>query len=668
MFETFGGDFLMFSERVTCRINQQATATQRRHDQTVSPFPDAEKRTTQNKKRMEIIMCGIIGFTGYLNATQVLLDGLSALEYRGYDSAGIACFTGSQEISTIKRIGKVARLREAIAPDFLTSCGIGHTRWATHGGVSQENAHPHTCGKVTLIHNGIIENYLSLREELLLTGRTPVSQTDTEIAAMLIDSLYTGNAAEAITAAVHRLDGAYAFCILFSDQPDHIYCIRRGSPLVACSTEAGSIIASDMVALLRYSKDYFVLQENQIACLTKDGISLTDLNGTLVTPEYLSVTWDISSAQKNGFKHYMEKEIHEQPEALARTITPRIIKHKQGNEFFALPDFTADDIPDSLFSGLQRIIITACGTAMHAGMMGKILFEQLLRIPVTVDIASEFRYQDPILNENTLVITVSQSGETADTLAALRLAQKYGAHTLSIVNVKGSSLARESDYVLYTHAGPEIAVASTKAYTAQLSAFYMLAFRASYSLGRCTMAEAAQYTGQLQAVIPAIRQILDQKEVFEEISRQLVKASDLFFIGRGLDYALSCEGSIKLKEISYIHSEAYAAGELKHGTLSLITEDVPIIALATQQDVLSKMVSNIKEVRARGAYVILITSKKAVIEENLYDSRIDLPETADLFAPFPAAVILQMIAYYTSFLRGLDVDQPRHLAKSVTVE
>lgn len=621
-------------------------------------------------------MCGIIGFTGYLNAAQVLLNGLSELEYRGYDSAGIACFTGgklagkadNQEITTIKTVGKVAQLKKCIPADFTASCGIGHTRWATHGGVSPENAHPHTCGRVTLIHNGIIENYLSLRDELKTTGRTPVSQTDSEISAMLIDSLYTGDAIDAITGAVSRLEGAYAFCILFSDQPDKIYCIRKGSPLVACSTDSGSIIASDMVALLRYSKDYFVLQENQIACLTRDAITVTNLDGSPAAPEILSVTWDISSAQKNGFKHYMEKEIHEQPESLSRTITPRLVKYQEQNTLYSLPDFSTDAIPDMLFQGLSRIIITACGTAMHAGMMGKILFERLLRIPVTVDIASEFRYEHPILDSAVLVITVSQSGETADTLAALRLAKECGARTLSIVNVKGSSIARESDHVLYTHAGPEIAVASTKAYTAQLAAFYLIAFRAAYSAGRLSIQECAAMTEQLAGVIPAIRKVLEQKEKMEEISRYLVKATDLFFIGRNMDYALSCEGSIKLKEISYIHSEAYAAGELKHGTLSLITEDIPVIALATQHDVLSKMVSNIKEVRARGAFVILVTGPDTVIEDALYDFRIDLPRTEDLFAPFPAAVVLQLIAYYTSFQRGLDVDQPRHLAKSVTVE
>ncbi len=613
-------------------------------------------------------MCGIIGFTGHLNSAEVLLQGLGELEYRGYDSAGIACFT-DQGIKVMKAVGKVASLKEAVPNDFYATCGIGHTRWATHGGVSEVNAHPHRFGKVTLIHNGIIENYHELENELAKTGRYPVSQTDTEIAAMLLDSLYDGDAYLTIKKAVKRLEGAYAFLIMFEDQPEVIYCIRKGSPLVACQTEQGSVIASDMVALLRYSKDYFVLPEYEIAKMTKTSITVTTLEGELVAPEMLSVTWDTSAAQKNGFKHYMKKEIFEHPEAILRTISPRIHKTstKDGHELI-LPDFSADSIQDSIFDGVNRIIITACGTAMHAGLMGKVLFERLLRIPVTVDIASEFRYQDPIMDSNTLVITVSQSGETADTLAALRLAKNAGAKTLSIVNVKGSSIARESDYVFYTHAGPEIAVASTKAYTAQLSAFYMLAFRFAYYKGRLTETEVSNYMHSLLGTVPAIEEVLKQTEYIKGISKSLVTAENLFFIGRGMDSALACEGSIKLKEITYIHSEAYAAGELKHGTLSLITENVPVIALATQSDVLSKMISNIKEVRARGAKVICITTEDAKIESNIYDSKIVIPSIDDVFAPFAAAVVLQLIAYYTSAARGLDVDQPRNLAKSVTVE
>lgn len=609
-------------------------------------------------------MCGIIGFSGYLDAKEELIKGLAELEYRGYDSAGIACFTESG-IEVVKAVGKVAGLENKLPARLESACGIGHTRWATHGGVSEVNAHPHTCGSVTLIHNGIIENYHQLSGELEKTGRKPASQTDTEIAAMLLDYLYKGDALEALREATKRLEGAYAFCIMFADQKDVIYCIRKGSPLVCCSSEEGSVVASDMVALLRYSKEYFVLPEYQVAKVTKNAITVTDLNGKVVSPVMLSVNWDMSAAQKNGFKHYMLKEIHEQPEAINKTIAPRI---ERGD--YILPDFSKDGISDQIFLDTNRIVIAACGTAMHAGMMGRILMERLLRVSVNVEIASEFRYADPILDEKSLVILVSQSGETADTLAALRLAKEKGAKTLSIVNVKGSSIARESDYVLYTHAGPEIAVASTKAYTAQLTAIYLLAFRFAYVLGKLTKEQVSEYMEGLCAVGELMERVLEQKDRMKEISKRLTPAQDLFFIGRSLDYALSCEGSIKLKEITYIHSEAYAAGELKHGTLSLITGGVPVIALATQSDVFSKMISNVKEVRARGAMVILITKEdnKEVVESGICDEHLIIPTSDDMFAPFTAAIILQLLAYYTSTYRGLDVDQPRNLAKSVTVE
>lgn len=609
-------------------------------------------------------MCGIIGFTGYADAKKVMIDGLTALEYRGYDSAGIAFFE-ENGIKTLKTIGKVSVLADKVAKERETkasesTCGIGHTRWATHGGVTDTNAHPHTSGKVTLIHNGIIENYRELELRLKETGRIPVSQTDTEIAALLIDSLYDGDAIKTIKNAVELLEGAYAFCIMFADQPDVIYSLRNSSPLVACHTKEGSIIASDMVALIDYSKDYFVVPEMHVVILKRDSISLTDLEGNEVSPRMLHVNWDMTAAKKGGYPHFMLKEIHEQPDSLRNTILPRI-QNK-------LPDFTADNIPDSLFEGISRIIITACGTAMHAGLIGKVMLERLLRFPVTVEIASEFRYQDPIIDKSTLVITISQSGETADTLAALKLAKEYGASTLSIVNVKGSSIARESDYVLYTHAGPEIAVASTKAYTAQVSCLYLLAFRFAYATGKLEKEACIEEMHELLNMIPALEETISQDKTIEEISKQLIEKEDLFFIGRGLDYALSCEGSIKLKEISYIHSEAYAAGELKHGTLSLVTEGIPVVALATQQKVYSKMISNIREVKARNAFVVLITMKGQEAEPSIYDYHITLPEVKDTYAPFLAAIVLQLLAYYTSLHRGLNVDQPRNLAKSVTVE
>lgn len=606
-------------------------------------------------------MCGIIGFTGMLDAKKVLTEGLKELEYRGYDSAGISFFA-ENGIHTIKATGKVSNLCDKVVAesDESTTCGIGHTRWATHGGVSDTNSHPHTAGNVTLIHNGIIENYKELQEELAQKGLHPVSQTDSEIAAMVINEYYTGNPIQAIKSAIKKLEGAYAFCILFADQPDVIYAIRNGSPLVATSCEQGSIVASDMVALIKYSKDYFVLPEHHIARMTKNEIVVTDLEHRVVMPKILHVNWDVAAAKKGGYDYFMLKEIHEQPDSLRNTITPRIVN--------GLPNFQTDNIPDEVFTDINRIVITACGTAMHAGLVGKNMIEKLTRIPVNVEIASEFRYANPIIDEHTLVITISQSGETADTLAALRLAHENGSKTLSIVNVKGSSIARESDFVLYTHAGPEIAVASTKAYTVQLAALYIFAFRFAMIKGKLNDEDAKAYVAKLEHAIEVVEEVLSFDKDLETISQKLKPAEDLFFIGRGLDYALSCEGSIKLKEISYIHSEAYAAGELKHGTISLITDNIPVIALATQENVLPKMISNIREVRSRGAMVILVTNADVQVDASLCDHLIKLPAIDDEFAPFAAAVVLQYIAYYTAVSRGLNVDQPRNLAKSVTVE
>jgi glutamine---fructose-6-phosphate transaminase (isomerizing) len=606
-------------------------------------------------------MCGIIGFTGMLDAKNVLTKGLKELEYRGYDSAGIAYFA-DQKVVTVKTEGKVNCLCEKVKKSKTeeTTCGIGHTRWATHGGVSDTNSHPHTCGKVTLIHNGIIENYDTLEKSLAKKGKSPLSQTDTEIAAMVIDDCYHGNPIKAIKEAMSKLEGAYGFCILFEDQPEIIYAIRNGSPLVAAHTDHGSIIASDIVALIKYTKDYFVLPEHHIARLTKDEITITNLEHQVIEPKMLRVNWDVAAARKGGYDYFMLKEIHEQPDALRQTITPRI---KNG-----LPNFEDDNIPDDVFKNITRIIITACGTAMHAGLVGKTMFEKLTRIPVTVDVASEFRYQDPILDVTTLVITISQSGETADTLAALRLAKEKGSKTLSIVNVKGSSIARESDYVLYTHAGPEIAVASTKAYTVQLAAIYLTAFRFAMVKGLLSDNEVSKLVTLLIDTIDSVEMLLSYDKQIQSISNRLEKVEDLFFIGRGLDYALSCEGSIKLKEISYIHSEAYAAGELKHGTISLIVDNIPVIAIATQKNVYNKMISNIREVRSRGAMVILITNADTQVDASLCDHHIMLPKMDDRFTPFGVSIILQYIAYYTAVVRGLNVDQPRNLAKSVTVE
>ncbi len=609
-------------------------------------------------------MCGITGYTGMLNAKDIIVEGLQALEYRGYDSAGIAFCSSSgssNKTITIKTVGKVSNLASKLASENIdTHCAIGHTRWATHGGVTETNSHPHSCGKVTLIHNGIIENYHELANELAETGRYPVSQTDSEIAAMLIDSLYDGDPHEAIRKASERLIGAYAFCIIFEDRPGSIYSVRCGSPLVAAYCEDGAFVASDIVAIIEHSKDYFVLPEHHIAHLSSEGINVVDYAGNTYECDMLHVSWDIAAAKKGGYEHFMLKEIHEQPDALLNTITPRIINN--------LPDFDEDGVPDSLFTGINRVVITACGTAMHAGMLGKLLIEKYNRIPVSVEIASEFRYGNPILDEHTLVITISQSGETADTLAAVRLSTELGAKTLSVVNVKGSSIARESDYVLYTHAGPEISVASTKAYTVQLSMMYLIAYRMAMATGKLSDSEAASRVKGLLKSIDNMKRVLKYDDELNEISKKIRKVENLFYLGRGVDYAIACEGSLKLKEISYIHSEAYAAGELKHGTISLIVDNVPVIAFATQENVYAKVISNVVEVRSRGAYVILVTSAGKRVDTTLCDHHIILPAMDEEFTPFCTAVILQYLAYFTAVRRGLNVDQPRNLAKSVTVE
>lgn len=605
-------------------------------------------------------MCGIIGYTGPLSARKILLEGLSQLEYRGYDSAGIACVEDGAAVRVTKTTGKVAELKKLCQNDREeTHCGIGHTRWATHGGVTRENAHPHQAGRVTLIHNGIIENYHQLTKEYHLEGKL-VSQTDSEVAAWVLDSLYDGDPKVAIRRFVEQLEGSYGFCILFADRPGEIYAIRRVSPLVAAYTRAGSIIASDLTALIPYTKKYMVVPEEQIVKLTPYQVRVFDLDGRETQPEILEVNWDTDAAMKNGFPHFMLKEIHEQPEALKNTILPRISK--------GMPDFSDDGIPDEVFKQCSQVHIVACGTAMHAGMVARALMEPLLRVPVSVSIASEFRYEDPLIDEKTLTIIISQSGETIDTLAAMRLAKEAGSKTLAVVNVKGSTIARESDFVLYTHAGPEIAVASTKAYSVQLAALYLIICRMAYVRGKMSGEESAAFVKDLLDVIPAMEAMIRRKEEIRQMVRPLVEKPDAFFIGRNLDYAFSLEGALKLKEISYIHADAYAAGELKHGTIALISDGVPVIAIATQERIFAKSISNVREVKARGAYVILITKESAQADENLADVHIHIPDVHDRFTVFPIAVVLQLIAYYASLLKGLDVDQPRNLAKSVTVE
>ena len=605
-------------------------------------------------------MCGIIGFTGSLPAKDILIDGLARLEYRGYDSAGIALLNDDDTLTIRKKAGRVDELRAMCSDrEYTSTCGIGHTRWATHGGVTDINAHPHKCGKVAIIHNGIIENYYDIIREYGLADML-VSETDTEVVAALLDKLYDGDPVKTIKKAVNIISGSFALCIMFADHPGKIYAVRNVSPMVAASSEKGSIIASDLTAIISFSKEYFVVPEYHILTMTEEGIKVEDMKGNVVKPQMLEITWDIEAAQKGGFPHYMLKEIYEQPDSLRNTITPRVVD--------GLPDFTEDGIDDEVFKNCTNITVVACGTAMHAGIVGKAMIEAELKIPVNVEFASEFRYKEPLIDDKTLVIVTSQSGETIDTLEALRLAKRCGSKVLSVVNVKGSTIARESDYVLYTHAGPEIAVASTKAYSVQMAAMYLIGCRIGLVKGIYTEEKARQFIASLLSVIPVIEETLKQADRVKEVANYIKMAPDAFFIGRGIDYTLSLEGALKLKEISYVHAEAYAAGELKHGTIALITENVPVIALATQEAVYGKMISNIREVKARGAYVILISMDDKVDDKTVCDKHIKIPKQDNLFSVFATAVILQLIAYYTSDAKGLDVDKPRNLAKSVTVE
>ncbi len=606
-------------------------------------------------------MCGIIGFTGKLQTADILVNGLEQLEYRGYDSAGIAVNDGTTT-RIVKTTGKVSKLREKVAATkgIEGTCGIGHTRWATHGGVTDVNAHPHVAGKVTLIHNGIIENYKELTVALKEKGYTAISETDTEVAAMLIDSLYNGDPFAALREADKILEGAYGFCVMFEDHPGEIYCMRNASPLVASYTEDGAFIASDMVALLKYTKDYFVVPEEHIVVMTKDGITLYTMDEKVEEPKMLHVDWDTTAAQKGGYDYFMQKEIYDQPEALHNTVLPRI---HNGHA-----DFSADNISDDIFKGINRVVITACGTAWHSGLIGRHLIESMLRIPVTVELSSEFRYMNPILDENTLVIVVTQSGETADSLAALRLANERGAKTISIVNVKGSSIARESDYVLYTHAGPEIAVASTKAFSVQCAGMYLIALKLAEVNHKMTKEEMADFCKKFEAAIDTVPAVLKMDDYIKTISEKIKDTFSAFYLGRSLDYGIACEGCLKLKEISYVNAEAYSAGELKHGTISLITEGVPVIAVATQENVLPKLMANVEEVKARGAHVIMVTDKDMSNYEGIYDDLIQVPNVDDLFGTFGVTVALQLLAYHVTVFRGYDVDQPRNLAKSVTVE
>ena len=605
-------------------------------------------------------MCGIIGYCGPLDAQTVLLNGLTQLEYRGYDSAGIALFDENSKIHFIKKVGKVAALRKVCEEDPIVShCGIGHTRWATHGGVTSENAHPHVAGKVTMIHNGIIENYHALTAKYHLEGKLH-SQTDTEVAAATLNEIYNGDPFSSIREFLRQLEGSYAFCIMFEDRPGEVYAVRNVSPLVAAYTASGAMIASDLTALLPYSKKYFVVPEGKIVQLTAYHASLYELDGTKVEPEILEASWNTDAAMKNGFPHFMMKEIHEQPKVVADTLNSVL---KDG-----VIDLSEVGLSDDEIKNISAIQIVACGSAYHVGMVGQYVLEDLARIPVRVELASEFRYRNPILDKNTLVIVISQSGETADSLAALREAKARGIKTLGIVNVVGSSIAREAENVFYTLAGPEISVATTKAYSTQLIAMYTLAVQFAKIRGQIAEEQYAGYIADMQQIPEKIERILEDKERIQWFAAKQMNAKDVFFVGRGIDYAICMEGSLKMKEISYIHSEAYAAGELKHGTISLIEDGTLVIGVLTQSALFEKTVSNMVECKSRGAYLMGLTTAGNYNIEESADFTVYIPETDEHFATSLAVIPLQLMGYYVSVAKGLDVDKPRNLAKSVTVE
>ncbi|WP_461873267.1 glutamine--fructose-6-phosphate transaminase (isomerizing) [Fusicatenibacter sp.] len=608
-------------------------------------------------------MCGIVGYIGTHQAAPVLLDGLAKLEYRGYDSAGIAVYDG-EKIRMEKAVGRLKVLEE-LTQDGATlpgTVGIGHTRWATHGVPSDLNAHPHFNHdhSIVVVHNGIIENYLKLKKKLAGKGYEFLSETDTEVIAHMLDYYYKGDPLDAISKVMHRMEGSYGLGIMFRDHPDEVYAVRKDSPLIVGTSPEGNLIASDVPAVLKYTRDVYYLENEEIVKLTRDGLHFYNIDEEELEKTAIHIDWDMNAAEKGGYEHFMLKEMHEQPKAVKDTLTPRI---KNGDVLIEELGMTDEEI-----RAISKIFIVACGSAYHTGVTAKYVFEKLARIPVEVDLASEFRYRDPILPENTLVVIVSQSGETADTLAALRLAKEKGVRTLGIVNVVGSSIAREADNVMYTWAGPEIAVATTKAYSTQLIAQYLLAMKFAKVRGTVSQNDFDAMIQSLERLPEQISLLLSHKENVQRFANRYLAAEHVFFIGRGIDYAISMEGSLKLKEISYIHSEAYAAGELKHGTISLIEDGRLVVAVLTQPELYKKTISNIQEVKTRGAFVMAVTTVGNTEVEKVADYVVYLPETNPIFANSLAIIPLQLFGYYVSIGRGLDVDKPRNLAKSVTVE
>lgn len=607
-------------------------------------------------------MCGIIGYTGSENALPRLLSGLSALEYRGYDSAGIAFFkNGAAEC--IKSRGRIEILKQKVDPDDISHCGIGHTRWATHGEPSDINSHPHEADNLYIVHNGIIENYAELKRELMSEGYDFVSETDTEVAAKVIDRAYKRlcDPVKALFAAAEEFRGSFAIAVIFKETEGKIFGIRRDNPLLAAISDDGAFITSDISAVLSYTNRFVRPLENEVVIATADGITVLDRNGKEIKRDFETALWQREEAEKGGFPFFMLKEIHEEPEAIYKTLAPRI---KDG-----MPYFESRLLTEECIKNYSHIHIVACGTAYHAGLVAKFAIEKLARVRVSVELASEFRYNEPILSEKDLVIVISQSGETADTLAALRLAKKTGVPVLGIVNARGSTIAREADSVIHTLCGPEIAVASTKAYSVQCALLYLLSFHISNSLGRLGDEETARLTEELLHSVPkAVASVIDASDKVSKIAEDYKDEKSIFFIGRGADHALSNEAALKCKEISYIHCEAYAAGELKHGTISLVSEGVPVCAVMTQSGVAEKMISNIREVKARGADVLLVAKRGIPYPDDIANRVITLPAVSELLMPLISATAVQLLAYYLAYHLGFDVDKPRNLAKSVTVE
>lgn len=606
-------------------------------------------------------MCGIVGYTGKQSVAKQILDALELLEYRGYDSAGMAIVDETNgQVQIRKRAGRVADLEKVWKANPVNGiCGIGHTRWATHGGVSDVNAHPHRAGRITLVHNGIIENYEELKDHFGLADEL-ISDTDSEVVAAVLNRFYTGDPHEALFQTVKCLKGTFALVVIFDDIPDVIFAIRNVSPIVAAYREDGTMLASDVAALGGQATSYMVVPEYHVVELHTDDIRVYNMKNELCEAEFLDIDWDTTRAGKGNYPFYMEKEIMEQPEAIKATLAPRYVDGRISLE--------ADGVPDDVLKNCERVCVVACGTAMHAGLVAQSLVRSILRMHMEVEYASEFMYMDPVIDDKTLVLAISQSGETIDTLEALKYARSQGAKSIAVINVKGSSIARESDYVMYTYAGPEIAVASTKAYTTQIAALFALIGRMAVVRGAFNEEQEKSFVDALMQAPDAIQKVLDRKEEMHHIARGLLEAKDAFMLGRGLDYAILLEGALKLKEVSYIHTEAYASGELKHGTIALITEKTPVVALVTQERVRDKELSNIREVQSRGASVVILVKDGIDLADADYTHVFTLPAMDDVAMAFPASAALQLLAYYVSMDRGLDVDKPRNLAKVVTVE